>query len=167
MIRLATFLKRDSEKTTPSITKKLKMPNGQNIKLAETDANSDQYGVVNTAVSGNSFETTVEFFQLHFTSTLAVVGLGITIFLMCCCWRMLKAKNLAKLARFICIRRCQVTEDMLSPEATATTPRMTASRNDLGEMDAMVALTNKAMLENAYLRNSTTPMREESSLSAC
>ena len=80
---------------------------------------------------------------------------------------MLKAKNLAKLARFICIRRCQVTEDMLSPEATATTPRMTASRNDLGEMEAMVALTNKAMLENAYLRNSTTPMREESSLSAC
>ena len=167
MIRLATFLKRDFEKTTPSITRKLKMPNGQNIKLAEMDADSDQYGVVNTAVNGNSFETTVDFFQLHFTSTLAVVGLGITIFLMCCCWRMLKAKNLAKLARFICIRRCQVTEDMLSPEAPATTPRMTASRNDLGEMDAMVALTNKAMLENAYLRNSTTPMREESSLSAC
>ena len=39
------------------------MPNGQNVKLAETDANSDQYGVVNTAVSGNSFETTVDFFS--------------------------------------------------------------------------------------------------------
>ena len=169
MIRLATFLKRtDFEKTTPSITGKLKMPNGQNIKLAETDAQADQYGVVNTAVSGNSFETTVDFFQLHFTSTLAVVGLGITIFLMCCCWRMLKAKNLAKLARFICIRRCQVTEDMLSPEAPTTTPRMTASRNDLGEMDAMVTLANNAMIENAYLRNSgATPMREKSSLSAC
>ena len=167
MIRLATFIKRDFEKTTPSTTRKLKMPNGQINKLAETDADSDQYGVLNTAISGNSFETTVDFFQLHFTSTLAVVGLGITIFLICCCWRMLKAKNLAKLARFICIRRCRVTEDMLSPEATATPPRMTASRSDLGEMDAMVALANKAMLENAYLRNSTTPMREESSLSAC
>ena len=169
MIRLATFLKRtDFEKTTPSITGKLKMPNGQNIKLAETDAQADQYGVVNTAVSGNSFETTVDFFQLHFTSTLAVVGLGATIFLMCCCWRMLKAKNLAKLARFICIRRCRVTEDMLSSETPTTAQRMTASRDDLVEMDAMVSLANKTMLENAYLRNSgATPMREESSLSAC
>ena len=167
MIRLATFIKRDFEKTTPSTTRKLKMPNGQINKLAETDAESDQYGVLNTAISGNSFETTVDFFQLHFTSTLAVVGLGITIFLMCCCWRMLKAKNLAKLARFICIRRCRVTEEMLSPETTETPARMTASRSDLGDMDAMVALANKAMLENAYLRNSTTPMREDSTLSAC
>ena len=169
MIRLATFLKRtDFEKTTPKITGQLKMPQGQNIKMAETEAQADQYGLVNNAVSGNTFETTVDFFQLHFTSTLAVVGLGAAIVLMCCCWRMLKAKNLAKIARFICIRRCRVTEDMLSTETPAAAPRMTTSHGDLMEMDAMVNLANKTMLENAYLRNSgATPMREGSSLSAC
>ena len=98
MIRLATFLKRtDFEKTTPSITGKLKMPNGQNIKMAETDAQADQYGLVNTAVSGNTFKTTVEFFQLHFTSTLAVVGLAAVIVGMCCFWRLCKAKNVRKI----------------------------------------------------------------------
>ena len=164
MIRLATFLKRtDFEKTTPRITGQSKMPHGQNIKMAETDAQADQYGLVNNAVSGNTFETTVDFFQLHFTSTLAVVGLGAAIVLMCCCWRMLKAKNLAKIARFICIRRCRVTEDMLSSETPATAQRMTASQGDLMEMDAMVNLGNKTMLRNS----GATPMREGSSLSAC
>ena len=170
MIRLATFLKRtDFEKTTPRITGKLKMPNGQNIKMAETDAQADQYGLVNTAVSGNTFDTTVEFFQLHFTSTLAVVGLGALIIGMCCFWRICKAKNLRKIARFICIRRCRVTEDMLSPGESTTTPRMTTGSNvDLMEMEAVINMANKTMLENAYLRNSgATPMREGSSLSAC
>ena len=57
---------------------------------------------------------------------------------------------------------------MLSSETPATAQKMTASQGDLMEMDAMVTLANKTMLENAYLRNSgATPMREESSLSAC
>ena len=169
MIRLATFIKRtDFEKTTPRITGQLKMPQGQNIKMAETDADSDQYGLVNTAVSGNTFETTVDFFQLHFTSTLAVVGLGIAIFMMCCCWRMLKAKNLAKMARFICLQKCRVTEEMLSTETPAAAQRMSTSHSDLMEMDAMVNLANRTMLENAYLRNSTAnPTGEGASLSAC
>ena len=170
MIRLATFLKRtDFEKTTPSITGKLKMPNGQNIKLAETDAQADQYGLVNTAVSGNTFETTVEFFQLHFTSTLAVVGLGVLIVGLCCLWRLCKAKNVRKIARFVCIRRCWVTEEMLDTEDRARTLRMTASSNvDLMEMEAVINMANKTMLENAYLRNSgATPTREETNPSAC
>ena len=57
---------------------------------------------------------------------------------------------------------------MLSTETPAAAPRMTTSHGDLMEMDAMVNLANKTMLENAYLRNSgATPMREGSSLSAC
>ena len=146
----------------------MKMPRGQNIEMAETEAQADQYGLVNNAVSGNTLNTTVDFFQLHFTSTLAVVGLGAVIIMMCCCWRMMKAKNLSKIARFIFSRRCRVTEDMLSTEVTTAAPRMTTSTSDLMEMEAMVNLANKTMLENAYLRNSgATPMREESNLSAC
>ena len=57
---------------------------------------------------------------------------------------------------------------MLSTEVTTAAPRMTTSTGDLMEMEAMVNLANKTMLENAYLRNSgATPMREESNLSAC
>ena len=170
MNSLATFLNRaDFKKTTTKTPGLPKMPRGKDIEISETEAQADQYGLINNAVSGNTLNTTVDFIQLHFTSTLAVVGLGALIIGMCCFWRICKAKNMKKIARFICIRRCRVTEDMLSTGESTTAPRMTTSSNvDLMEMEAVINMANKTMLENAYLRNSgATPTREESNPSAC
>ena len=170
MNSLATFLNRaEFKKTTTTIPGLLKMPHGQDIEISETEAQADQYGLINNAISGNTLNTTVDFIQLHFTSTLAVVGLGALVIGLCCCWRMCKAKNMTKIARFICIRKCRVTEDMLSTGESTTAPRMTTSSNvDLMEMEAVINMANKTMLENAYLRNSgATPTREESNPSAC
>ena len=62
-----------------------------------------------------------------------------------------------------------MTEDMLSTGESTTAPRMTTGSNvDLMEMEAVINMANKTMLENAYLRNSgATTTREESNPSAC
>ena len=170
MNSLATFLNRaDFKKTTTKIPGLLKMPHGQDIEISETEAQADQYGLINNAISGNTLNTTVDFIQLHFTSTLAVVGLGALIIGMCCFWRLCKTKNVRKIARFVCIRRCRVTEEMLDTEENTRAPRMNASSNvDLMEMEAVINMANKTLIENAYLRNSgAAPTREESNPSAC
>ena len=113
--------------------------------------------------------TTFDFIQLHFQSTMAVVGLAVLVIGLCCVWRLCKAKNVRKIARFVCIKRCRVTEELLDTEDRARTPRMTAGSNlDLMEMEAVVNMANKSAIENAYLRNMrAAPTREDSNPSAC
>ena len=85
MNSLATYINRaESRKTTTEPPRILRMPRGQDIKISETEAKSDQYGLINNSVSGNTLNTTFDFIQLHFTSTLAVVGLGAMIIGLCC-----------------------------------------------------------------------------------
>ena len=170
MNSLATYINRaDSKKTTTEPPRILKMPRGKDIEITETEAKSDQYGLINNSISGNTMNTTFDFIQHHFTSTLAVLGLFALIIGLCCLWCLCKAKNVRKIARFVCIRRCRVTEELLDTEDRARAPRMTASSNvDLMEMEAVINMANKTLIENAYLRNSgAAPAREESNPSAC
>ena len=170
MNSLATYINRaDSKKTTTEPPRILKMPHGKDIEITETEAKSDQYGLINNSISGNQMYTTFDFIQLHFQSTLAVVGLAVLVIGLCCLWRLCKAKNIRKIARFVCIRRCRVTEEMLDTEDRPRTPGMTASSNvDLMEMEAVVNMANKTAIENAYLRNMrAAPTREDSNPSAC
>ena len=80
MINLATYIDRaDFLKTTTETPRKWKMPNGKDINIKETDADSQQKGLINNLISGNSVETTIDFIQLHFQSTMAVVVLIVLI----------------------------------------------------------------------------------------
>ena len=168
MIRLATFIDRTNSKKTTTGTPRTIMP-AKKIDITETDAESDQYGLINNSISGNQVYTTSDFIQLHFQSTMAVVGLAVLIIGLCCVWRLCKAKNVRKIARFICLQRCRVTEEMLETvERPRRARRTTDSDMDLLEMEAVVSMANKTAIENAYLRNMrATPVTEESNPSAC
>ena len=170
MIRLATYINRaDFPKTTTANHEKLKMPNGKEINIKETDADSNQYGLINNTISGNSVSTTFDFIQLHFQSTMAIVGLAVVIVGLCCLWRMCKAKNLCKIVRFICLQRCKVTEELLEvDERPQGTRRNTGNELGLLDIEAVVSMANKAAIENAYLRNmSAGPATEDADLAAC
>ena len=170
MIRLATYIDRANFlKTTTGTPEKWKMPTGKEINIKETDADSQQYGLINNSISGNSVETTFDFIQLHFQSTMAVVGLAVMIIGLCCIWRMCKMKNIRKIARFVCLQRCKVTEELLEVEERPQGARRNTG-NDLGLLDieAVVSMANKAAIENAYLRNmSAGPATEDADLAAC
>ena len=158
MMHLATYIDRaDFRKTTTETPRKWKMPNGKDINIKETDADSQQNGLINNSISGNSVETTIDFIQLHFQSTMAVVGLAILIIGLCCILRMCKMKNIRKIARFVCLQRCKVTEEMLEVEERSQGARRNTG-NDLGLLDieAVDSMANKAAIENAYLRNRTS-----------
>ena len=170
MNSLATYINRiSSKKTTTDTPRRLIMPKGKDIEITETDADSDQYGLINNSISGNQMYTTFDFIQLHFQSTMAVVGLAALVIGLCCVWRLCKAKNVRKIARFICLQKCRVTEEMLETKEKAKGTRMTMGSNmDLLEMEAVVNMANKTAIENAYLRNMrATPNIEESNPSAC
>ena len=170
MNSLATYINRiSSKKTITETPRRLIMPKGKDIEITETDADSDQYGLINNSISGNQMYTTFDFIQLHFQSTMAVVGLAVLVVGLCCVWRLCKAKNVRKIARFICLQKCRVTEEMLETEERPKGARMTTGSNlDLLEMEAVVNMANKSAIENAYLRNMrATPNREESNPSAC
>ena len=170
MIRLATYINRaNSPKTTTETPEKWKMPAGKEIDIKETDADSEQYGLINNSISGNSVNTTFDFIQLHFQSTMAVVGLAVLIIGLCCIWQMCKMKNIRKIARFICLQRCKVTEEMLEVDERPRGARRNTG-NDMGLLDieAVVSMANKAAIENAYLRNmSATPATEDADPAAC
>ena len=170
MINLATYIDRAYFlKTATGTPRKWKMPNGKDINIKETDADSQQNGLINNLISGNSIETTIDFIQLHFQSTMAVVGLVVLIIGLCCIWRMCKMKNLRKIAKFVCLQRCKVTEEMLEVEERSQGARRNIG-NDFGILDveAMVSMANKAAIKNAYLRNQRPgPASEDVDLSAC
>ena len=78
-------------------------------------------------------------------------------------------KNIRKIARFICLQRCHVTEEMLEVDEGPRGARRNTG-NDLGLLDieAVVSMANKTAIENAYLRNmSATPATEEADPTAC
>ena len=78
-------------------------------------------------------------------------------------------KNIRKIARFICLQRCKVTEEMLEVDERPRGARRNTG-NDLGLLDieAVVSMANKAAIENAYLRNmSATPATEDADPAAC
>ena len=84
MIRLATYINRAKPpKTTTEIHEKWRMPAGKEIDITETDADSEQYGLINNSISGNSVYNTFDFIQLHFQSTMAVVGMAVLIIGLC------------------------------------------------------------------------------------
>ena len=170
MNSLATYINRiNSQKTITETPRRLIMPKGKEIDITETDAESDQYGLINNSISGNQMYTTFDFIQLHFQSTMAVVGLAVLIVGLCCVWRLCKAKNVRKIARFICLQRCRVTEEMLETEERPRGARKTTGSDlDLLDIEAVVSMANKTVIENAYLRNMrATPTTEDSNLSAC
>ena len=154
---------------TTDTPKRLRMPGAKDIKITETDADSKQYGLINNSISGNQVYTTFDFIQLHFQSAMAVVVLVALVVGLCCCWRLCKAKNVKKIARFICLQKCRVTEEMLESEEKPKATRMTAGSNvDLRDLEAVVNMANKSAIENAYLRNMRqTPTLEEENPSAC
>ena len=169
---LATYIDRVySRKTTSKTPKRLRMPEGaKEIKITETEADSKQYGAINNSISGNQVTTTFDFIQLHFNSAMAVVVLVALVVALCCCWRACKAKNLKKIARFLCIHKCRVTEQMLESEDKPTTVRMnTGSTVEIRDLEAVVNMANKSAIENAYLRNArqTPTLEEENPQSAC
>ena len=62
MIRLATYINRaNSPKTTIETPEKWKMPAGKEIDIKETDADLEQYGLINNLISGNEVNTTFDF----------------------------------------------------------------------------------------------------------
>ena len=169
-INLATYIDRaDFLKTTTEKPRKWNMPNGKDINIKETNADSQQNGLINNSISGNSVETTIDFIQLHFQSTMAVVVLIVLIIGLCCFWRMCKMKNLRKIAKFVCLQRCKVTEEMLEVEERSQGARRNIG-NDFGILDveALVSMANKATIKNAYLRNQRLgPAAEDVDPAAC
>ena len=169
-INLATYIDRAKFLTTTTAKpKEWRMPNEKEINIKETDADSQQNGLINNSISGNSVEKNIDFIQLHFQSTMAVVGLVVLIIGLCCMWRMCKMKNIRKIAKFVCLQKCKVTEEMLEVEEKSQGTRRNIG-NDFGILDveALVSMANKATIENAYLRNQQVrPTAEDGDLSAC
>ena len=130
------------------------MPGGpKDIKIKEVEAKSDQRGVWNQEVSGNSVETRVEFIHLHLNSAMSVLVVILLMFALCMCWRFLKRKNLEKFARFVCLNRCRVTREMLEVESQVprTQNRQATSENELVDVNSLIALCNRTTLENSKM----------------
>ena len=156
MLAVATFINRtDSRKTTGRPPIVIRMPRGpEEIEITEVASDSKQIGAINNSVSGNTVSTTVEFLQLHFNSAMAVVMLVVSIVVLCCCWRALKIKNLKKIAKFVCIDRCRVTQEMLDDAERPRNARLTnGSTVEIRELETALDMAHKSAMENAILRN--------------
>ena len=114
--------------------------------------------------------TTVEFLQLHFNSAMAVVMLVVMIVVLCCCWRALKVKNLKKIAKFVCVDRCRVTQEMLEDAERPRNARLTnGSTVEIRELEMALDMAHKSAMENAILRNArrAPTLEEENSPASC
>ena len=84
-LNIASFIDRtDFKKTKPAHHKELKMPRGKDINIKEVEEDSQQNGVINNEISGNSVEQTFEFLQIHFNSAMSVLGIIVLIVGLCC-----------------------------------------------------------------------------------
>ena len=170
LANLATFIDRvDSKKTTGRTPIAIRMPEGpKEIEITEVESDSKQYGAINNSVSGNTVTTTFEFLQLHFNSAMAVIMLVVMVVVLCCCWRALKVKNLKKIARFLCINKCKVTEQMLEDEDKPRSVRLnTGSAVEIRDLETVIDMAHKSAIENAILRNARqVPTLEEENLQA-
>ena len=169
---LATYIDRvDTRKTTSKTPEPLRMPEGtKEIKITEVAADSKQYGAINNSVSGNTVTTTFEFLQLHFNSAMAVVVLVALVVALCCCWRACKVKNLKKIARFLCINKCKVTEQMLEDEDKPRSVRLnTGSAVEIRDLETVIDMAHKSAIENAILRNArmAPTLEEENPQASC
>ena len=153
-LSISSFIDRtDFKKTKPAHHKELKMPAEKDINIKQVEAKSQQNGVINNEISGNSVEQTFEFLHIHFNSAMSVLGIIILLVGLCCLWRCMKMKNLKQITKFICLRKCRVTEEMLEDEEKAPVPRQNLGADfELLDINALVSLANKATVENAYLR---------------
>ena len=99
-------------------------------------------------------ETTIEFLHLHISSAMSVIEVILLLVGLCCMWRFLKMKNLKKMATFICLHKCRITEEMLKEEGEQMPgPRSSqATEYELLDINTLISLTNKTTIENAYLR---------------
>ena len=172
LANLATFIDRvDSKKTTGRTPIAIRMPEGpKEIEITEVESDSKQYGAINNSVSGNTVTTTFEFLQLHFNSAMAVIMLVVMIVVLCCCWRALKVKNLKKIARFLCINKCQVTEEMLEDVERPRNARLNnGSAVEIRDLETVIDMAHKNAIENAILRNArmAPTLEEENSSASC
>ena len=78
-------------------------------------------------------------------------------------------KNIRKITKFICLRKCKVTQEMLEEEEKAQEARRNLGADiKLLNINAFVRLVNKATVENAYLRTQQKrPTVEGADLSTC
>ena len=167
---LSSFIDRTDFKRTIAHPKELRMPAEQkDISIKQVEAKSQQNGVINNKILGKSLETTFEFLHIHLNSAMSVIAIVILVVGLCCLWRFMKMKNLRKIAKFICLRKCRVTEEMLEEEEKTPKPRQNQGAYfELLDINALVSLANKATVENAYLRTQQNRASvEETDLAAC
>ena len=169
-VNIASFIDRtDIKKTKPAQHKELKMPTGKDINIREVDADSQQNGVINNEISGNYIEQTFDFIQIHFNSVMSVLGIVVLIIGLCCIWRCLKMKNIRKITKFVCLKKCKVTEEMLEVDEKAQEAKRNLGADfELLDVNALVSMANRATVENAYLRSQQMrPTVEGANLSTC
>ena len=86
---------------------------------------------------------------MHFESAMAVVMLVVSIVVLCCCWRALKIKNLKKIAKFVCIDRCRVTQEMLDDAERPRNARLVnGSTVEIQELETALDRAHQSAIRN-------------------
>ena len=130
----------------------------QQPKMTESASNVNQreynqYGALNTnALNGNEFETNIEMIGIHMYSAGGIVMLIFIVFMMILLWRCCKKKNLKKIMRFICIKKCRYTEDSEDKSESTEAAKNHGKQVEEVPLDVnrLVELSNQLALNNAF-----------------